>query len=163
MKYAIAFAVALMGSILGTALLLISIPVREWVAKTLTAWAIWLVAVYHDLRERIREARNPKPAPRKRPAPGETFDVLVPASAGPLVESSVSKDPLLLTQLPVHSTKADAKREAHRYAEKRAGRPLSWKAARKLLNAWGRDEREILRSMEPEYAAKMQELTGAAN
>lgn len=125
------------------------------------AFVVWVVVLLGELRARIHEARHPK---KKKAA---AFDpdhipVYVPQAAGPLVETPVSKDPLLLTQVPVRSTKADAKREAHAYAEKRAGHPLTWKQARRLLNAWGRKERELERSMTPEYADRMRELSESA-
>jgi hypothetical protein len=45
-------------------------------------------------------------------------------------------------RLPVRSIKANAKRAAHRYAERVTGRDLSWRAARKLLRRLEREGRE---------------------
>ena len=39
----------------------------------------------------------------------------------------------------LRSSKADARRAAHKYAEEVAGKPLSWKSARKLLARWERE------------------------
>lgn len=39
------------------------------------------------------------------------------------------------------STRRDAKRNALAYAEQRTGKSLSWKAARKLVRRWAREER----------------------
>ena len=45
-------------------------------------------------------------------------------------------------RIPVRSTKADGKRAALKYARERTKNPnLTWKSARKLLNAWEREER----------------------
>lgn len=171
MRIGIAFAVALMGSILGFALLFISIPIRNalhegwlrFVHKVVLPLVVYAIALVHEIHQAFIEARKPKPAPAKRPKDGETIDVFVPAEAGPLVISPVSKNPLLLTQLPVQSTKAGAKKLALAYARQRTGNPaLSWKAASKLMNQWGREERELERSMTPAYAEKMRELTEAS-
>lgn len=170
MRVGLAFAIALMGSILGFALLFVSIPARAWIAE---AWArfvhkivlpvvVYAIALAVELRHAIHEARHPK-TPKKGPKDGETIDVIVPAAAGPLVISPVSKDALLLNQVPVYSTKAGAKKDALAYARKRTGNPtLSWKAASKLMNKWAREEREAER-MAPEYVEKMRELTEAAS
>jgi hypothetical protein len=72
---------------------------------------------------------------------GDSRVILVPRSAGPVIESPDSKYPQPLTRIPIRSTKAAAKKAAHTYAEQRAGRPLSWKRARQLLNQWGREEK----------------------
>lgn len=129
------------------------------VKATALALLVWVIAAWHELRERIHEARHPK---RKKFDPNHV-PVFVPPQAGPLVETVASKDALLLTQVPIRSTKADAKREALAYARQRSKNPsLQWKAARRLLNQWEREEREIERSMTPEYAEKMSELTEAA-
>jgi hypothetical protein len=45
-------------------------------------------------------------------------------------------------RLPVRSMKANAKRAAHRYAERVTGRDLSWRAARKLLRRLEREGKE---------------------
>lgn len=42
---------------------------------------------------------------------------------------------------PIRSTKADAKRQAHEYAKDIAGRDISWKKARKLLQRLDREGR----------------------
>ena len=95
----------------------------------------WAIALWAAFLERIRAARTP--ASR---GPDDRV-ILVPASAGPIVESRDTKYPVPLSHVPIRSSKADAKRAAHAYAERRAGRALSWKKARALLNEWEREER----------------------
>lgn len=129
------------------------------VKDSVVALVVWLVALVHELKEAIRAARTPA---KKKTFDPDHVPVYVPESAGPLVDSPVSKDPLLLTEVPIQSTKAAAKKAAHQYAEQRVGHALPWKTARKLLNKWEREERALERSMAPEYAAKMSELSEAA-
>lgn len=125
------------------------------------ALVVWLVAVVHELRQAIAEARNPTKAKPKKFDPNHV-PIILPPAMGPLVETTASVDPLPLASVPIRSTKADAKREALTYARKRSGKPdLAWKAARALLNKWGREERELERSMAPEYAERMHELSEA--
>ena len=45
---------------------------------------------------------------------------------------------IAVKRIPLRSPNRDAQREVHAYAEQIAGRPLSWKAARKLLKAHNR-------------------------
>lgn len=45
----------------------------------------------------------------------------------------------------VGSTRRDSKREAHAYVQKRLGREVSWKTARKQLAKWARQERGVTR------------------
>jgi hypothetical protein len=85
----------------------------------------------------IEKARATRGAPTKHK--GDRV-IAVPRAAGPVVESPHGVHPL--SRIPHRSTKADAKRAAHKYAERVAGRPLSWKAARKLLDQLGRLERD---------------------
>lgn len=122
------------------------------------AFVVWLVALWTELREAIYEARHPKP---KKFDP-EHVPVFVPPEAGPLVQTPESKDPLLLAQVPIQSTKAQAKKAAHRYAEERVGHPLPWKKARKLMAQWEREEKALMQSMAPEYAETMAQLSEAA-
>jgi hypothetical protein len=68
--------------------------------------------------------------------------ILLPRSAGPVVVSRDCKYPVPLSRVPIRSEKADAKKKAKAYAEHRAGRPLTWKRARQLLNHWGRLDKE---------------------
>ena len=59
--------------------------------------------------------------------------ILVPATAGPVVESRDIKTPLPITHVPARSTKANAKRIAHLAAEEHSGRKMTWAQARKYL------------------------------
>jgi hypothetical protein len=104
----------------------------------------WLVRV----ADTIRAARTPTSETR---GPDDRV-ILVPVSAGPVVESRDCKYPVPLAHVPIRSTKADAKRQAHAYAERRVGHPLTWKRARQLLNAWERAERIAARVAEREHA-----------
>ena len=97
----------------------------------------WAIALRTRLVAAVRAARA---AASKSRAPDDRV-ILVPASAGPVVESRDTKYPVPLSHVPVRSSKADAKRAAHQYAERRAGRALTWKKARQLLNEWEREER----------------------
>ena len=63
------------------------------------------------------------------------------ACAGVALERGGGLDDGPLSHVPIRSSKADAKRAAHQYAERRAGRALTWKKARQLLNEWEREER----------------------
>lgn len=122
-------------------------------------FVVWLVAVLAELREAIHEARHPK---KKR----QKFDpnhipIILPPEMGPLVETMGSDHPMPLVQIPIRSTKADAKREAWKFAEHRVGHELTWKQARRLLNGWEREERARNRALAPEYAERMNELSEA--
>lgn len=123
------------------------------------AFVVWLVAVLAELRHRIHEARHPKR--KKFTFDPEHIPVILPPSMGPLVETQGSDHPLPLAQVPIRSTKADAKRAALAYAEHRVGHELTWKQARRLLNGWEREERAKNRELAPEYAERMAELSEA--
>ena len=103
------------------------------------------------LVDEIRRGRRRGDALPRREA--DDCVILVPRSAGPVVESRDTKYPVPLSHVPIRSSKADAKRAAHAYAEQRAGRPLTWKKARQLLNAWEREERALERPSTAEPSA----------
>jgi hypothetical protein len=48
-----------------------------------------------------------------------------------------------MNRAPLRSSKADAKRAAHQYAEQVTGKRLSWKSARKLLARWEREGKAL--------------------
>ncbi len=111
----------------------------------LTSFVATLRRLWTDLVDAIVEARK---GPKRDPN-AVTF---ITSADDPLVTSKATggeANPLPLSRMPIRSEKADAKRAAHAYAERRAGHPLSWKAARRLLNQWERLDREqLLRSKE---------------
>ena len=107
---------------------------KRWIVdRALQLHYGWLVRV----ADKIRAARTPTSETR---GPDDRV-ILVPVSAGPVVESRDCKYPVPLAHVPIRSTKADAKRQAHTYAERRVGHALTWKKARQLLNEWERAER----------------------
>lgn len=155
-------AIALLGTILGFALLIMAIPLMDKAGRIEAAWdrcAQRLVAMVAAVRKRIHEARNPTP----REIDPDHLEVFVPAAAGPVVETPASPNPLPLSAVPVRSTKADAKRQALAYARQRTRNPdLPWKKARQLLNQWEREERAREREQDPEYVSRMKELEEAS-
>lgn len=61
-----------------------------------------------------------------------------------------------LKRRPIRTRKAMYKRAAHKYAQEIAGRPLSWKAARKLMRNLDRIGREANRAKAAERLAARQ-------
>lgn len=134
---------------------------RGSVGLTMMAFAIVAAVVllydkvrhhWPSIRAAIAEARKSPPALKattyEEAKAGAPIPILIPAN-DPLVTSRAtggSANPLPLSHMPIRSLKADAKRAAHEYAERRAGRALSWKAARKLMGQWERLEREAVNS-----------------
>jgi hypothetical protein len=84
-------------------------------------WAVdRALEIYHRALRGIRAARQPV-AEIGRDSDHRV--ILVPRSAGPVIESPDCKHPQPITRVPIRSSKAAAKRGAHRYFEQRAGRP----------------------------------------
>lgn len=92
------------------------------------AWAVVSQRARRRWRRWLREAR------------GETADTWTASAPAPAVEL-IARLPegtpqmIVATRHPIRASHRDAQREVHAYAERLAGRPLSWKAARKLLKA----------------------------
>jgi hypothetical protein len=107
------------------------LDIKYWIVDKTLDYYYWLVRAIDVARKPIHEVGRDD----------DSRVILVPRSAGPVIESPDSKYPQPLTRIPIRSTKALAKKHAHQYAERRAGRPLSWKRARQLLNQWGREEK----------------------
>jgi len=113
---------------------------------TMRSILAYLVSLWYGLLERIQEARRPTRPKRD----DDHLVIAVPRSMGPVVESPDTKYPVPITRVPLRSTKALAKRQAHAYAEHRVGHQLTWKKARSLLNQWEREERAAARGAESE-------------
>lgn len=102
--------------------------------KQLLTWIrvrwTWLVA-------EVKAARSGQPRQK-----GDVT-VLVPVTAGPVVESRDLKTPLPLSRVPARSTKANAKRIAHLAAEEHSGRSMTWAQARKYLAKLERENPDL--------------------
>jgi hypothetical protein len=141
------------GLAIGMAVGLCAAELRE-----LLAWSIdRALELWHRTLRGIRAARQPVSDIGRDP---NHRVILLPRSAGPVVISRDCKYPQPLSRVPIRSEKADAKKKAKAYAEQRAGRPLTWKRARQLLNHWGREDK---RAADLALAASMNKSKAASN
>jgi hypothetical protein len=105
------------------------------------------------LLDAIKEARNPSPPqpPRyaiKHPTTGETIPLPTPRTWKHKPSPA--------------EVKAESRRIAHALASTIAGKPVTWKQAKVIMDKLAREERAQARAMAKQQAATRSRMTGAS-